>query len=480
MNTLVGRRQFLAAAAASMSIAGRIATGADAPVAPAAPGDSVDHIRVGTAKVDITPTEPRYNVSSRITQGSYHPIHARCLTLYDGRTRLAIVTYDLNSLDVATPILRERAETELGISPDRLVLLATHNHQAPLQLLPPNFDYGRMLAEKLFGLIKSAIDAESGPADLLFGFGHCYYIRSELSIPADYEVQVLKVAQAGRTRAILFNHPTHPLAGPPTSFGPSHPGYAMDALEEEHPGALALYADACGGNQYCPKPAGVSDDLTACRMRGLELADVVRKILTGPLVDVTGPIESKLQVVDLPLAEPIPLADAERLAKNVPLNVGLVPGPNRDRGTNWIRQLLRHYKEGLPFPKGISDYVCTDEGFLVPKLEQPRKYPCRFNELLTARIGKLTFMAIQGEVCGPIGMRIKDVLRHAGPTMLFAYMGERNLYIPTREHVRQDAYQAQVLRIQYASPVGWSPDVEDEMVKRALAAVGAEIWVKQR
>jgi len=47
-------------------------------------------------------------------------------------------------------------------------------------------------------------------------------------------------------------------------------------------------------------------------------------------------------------------------------------------------------------------------------------------------------------------------------------MGEHNLYIPTREIVHLDGYQFQVIRIQFASPVGWSPEVEDEMVGGVL------------
>jgi transposase len=74
--------------------------------------------------------------------------------------------------------------------------------------------------------------------------------------------------------------------------------------------------------------------------------------------------------------------------------------------------------------------------------------------VIVATIGSLCFIAMQGEVCAPIGMRIKDALRRKTPLFVCAYMGEHNLYIPTREIVRLDAYQAQVIRIQYASPVG--------------------------
>jgi hypothetical protein len=61
-------------------------------------------------------------------------------------------------------------------------------------------------------------------------------------------------------------------------------------------------------------------------------------------------------------------------------------------------------------------------------------------------------------------MRIKDAFRREIPIMVFAYMGEQNLYIPTRELVRQKAYQGIVIQTQFASPVGWAPEVEDEMV----------------
>jgi hypothetical protein len=77
-------------------------------------------------------------------------------------------------------------------------------------------------------------------------------------------------------------------------------------------------------------------------------------------------------------------------------------------------------------------------------------------------------------------MRIKEALRARGPAMVFGYFGEHNLYIPTRENVRLDLYQSQVIREQYTCPVGWSLDVEDEMIKGALAVVGAEIYPDPR
>ncbi|HLJ46131.1 MAG TPA: twin-arginine translocation signal domain-containing protein [Bryobacteraceae bacterium] len=462
---MTNRRDFLKAAGAGV-LAG-----------PAVAQNAFRRMNVGTARVDVTPDKPRVCASGDTPDPprAYARLISRCMTLFDGTRRMAIVNYPFNCLDVATPILRERCERELGIGPECLVLLATHNHQGPIQIVSENFDYGRELAEKIFGAIREAIKNEQGPATLLFGNGYGYFTRAQLSYPPDYEIQLLRVDVGSRPVALLFNHPTHPQLGPRNMYGASHPGFAMDEIEATFAGSTAIYADGCGGNQYTYAADG-ADALAACKARGHELAEVVAGIARGKLEEVTGPIESKLKVLDLPLDDPIPYKRALELAEGVPLDKGFKAFPDPDRDTNWIRALLKHYKESIPFPKKLSDYICTDEEFLVTKLGEPRKYPCRFEEVLGARIGKLTFVAIQGEPLAQIGMRIKEALRARGPAMVFGYFGEHNVYIPTRENVRLDLYQSQVLRVQYTCPVGWSLDVEEEMVKGTLAVVGAEAY----
>ncbi len=443
--------------------------------ASAARGDdetSPPQFTAGTAKAVISPDEPLTLVMGGKPTGKDHDIYARVLVLNDGQQRLAIVTYDLNCLDVATPILRKRCRDELGIDAAHLILLATHNHAAPIQIVPENFKYGRKLADQIFGLIQEAISKERGPARVLVGSGQGYFVQSYGHAPTDYEIQVLKVMVDDKTAAVLFNHPTHPLQSSQTRIDVGHPGYAVDAIEQALPGALALYADACGGNQFPDRGIIMSGTKEQVQELGDELAAATLKIAEGNLLDVTGPIRSKLEVISLPLADPLPREEAQKLAQDVPMNIGYVPYPHPDRGTNWIRALMKHYDEGIPFPKRTTDRVCTDDGFLIREYETPREFPCKYEEVIVARIGPMAFVAMQGEVCAPIGMRIKDQIRRVGlPMMVFAYMGEHNLYIPTRELVRLDAYQAKVIRTQYASPVGWAPEVEDEMVRGVLTQV---------
>jgi len=447
-------------------------------------------MKAGVAKAIITNDKPLVMVNGRVSQGKLVDIYARALVLNDGAGRLVILTYDLNCLDVATPILRKMVRDELKIDPSRLILLATHNHNAPIQINPDNFEYGRWLAKRMFELIKEAIANEKGPVKLLFGYGPGYFITSSGSVPTDYEIQLLKVVQGDRTVAMLFNHGTHPVQASYAKIDAGHPGYAMSEIEAAIPGVQAMYADACGGNQFPAARSELTEKLRAARGAdpaaaealmeraakdyGHVLAEAVLKISRGELQDVTGPIKSKMETFSLPLAPPISKDEALELAKKFPPDAGFVYYPNANRSTNWVRMLLRYYEKGLPFPTKTTDMICTDDTYFISKSDteflEKYKYsinpdgPCIYNYVTVCQIGPMPFVAMQGEVCAPIGARIKDAFRRDRPIMVFGYFGEHNLYIPTRELVRRKAYQGIVIQIQYASPVGWAPEVEDEMV----------------
>ncbi len=454
-------------------------------------------MKAGVAKTVITPDEPLVITNGPVATGKLADLYARALVLNDGNGRLVIITYDLNCLDRATAPLRQRVRDELGIEPARLILLATHNHNGPIQINPDNFEYGDRLADRLFDLVQEAIANEQGPVHLQFGSGYAYNLMSRGNAPVDYEIQVLKVVAGDRPVALLFNQATHPLQASRSKYEAGHPGFAMDAIEAKMPGVQAMYADACGGNQFplrpkaaegvpdMPRGANVSDEVAekVARAYADELVETVLRIANGPMEDVTGPITSKREVISLPLAPPIPKEEALALAKQFPPDVGFVHYPNDDgyRETNWVRMLLYWYDKGLPFPTSTTDLVCTDDTFLIHKSDKemlekyhdslPDEFQCVYEEVIVSKIGPMAFVAMQGEVCAPIGARIKDAFRRDMPIMVFGYMGEHNLYIPTRELVRQKAYQGIVIQIQYASPVGWAPEVEDEMVDNVCSVV---------
>lgn len=451
-------------------------------------------MKAGVAKGVISTNEPLVLTNGPNAKGVLKDIYARVLVLNDGTSRYVIVTYDLNCLDVGTPILRERVRDELGIPIENLVLLATHNHNGPIQIAPGNFEYGRWLADTMFGLIQEAISKEVGPVTVHFGSGIGDFIVGRGQIEPDKEVQALKVMHGDQPLCLFFTHGTHPAQVTEDWIGTGHPGYAMDIVEEKLPGVQAMYGDACGGDQFVDRPESLNKAIVKARQKGGEeavqkkreeftiatgekLAKAALKIAKGKMVDVTGPIRSTYDRIALPLGDPIPLEEAKELAQQEK-ETAMVPYPNDARGTNWVRNLLYWYEKELPFPKTTADLVCTDDTYFIHKsdAEQLAKYdyslhdtmPCEYEEVIVSQIGPMTFIAMQGEVCAGIGLRIKEALKDTGPVFVTSYMGEHNLYIPTRKLVELNTYQAKVIQIQYASPVPWSLDVEDVMVDSVL------------
>ncbi len=442
----------------------------------AAPTQALD-IKAGTAKGVITPSDPlgRITVMGRPIQGVNHDIYARVLVLDDGAHKMVFVTYDLNCLDVATPIIRSRAVHELGIGPAYLIMMATHNHAAPIQINPKNFDYGRWLAGRIFGLIQDAIKDESGPVKVYFGTERGKFIRSDARYPnvyggpepVDDEVELLKITQGDKVKALLVSQATHPAMATLSQVDPSHPGYAMEMLEKDFPGATALYADGCGGDQFPSVAVRLFTTAEKVQQVASELTGTVEHIAKGEMLEVTGRLNSELKVQSLPLRGPISEEEAKKLGelKHVTADTPFEPYPEKGRDYNWIKSLLKHYRDHLPFPTHSDDYVCTDDEYLVKELPMPREFPCHFEEAIVATIGQMVLVSMQGEVCAPIGKEIKEAWRSKRPVMVCAYMGEHNLYIPTRKLVQVNAYQAKVIQQQYASPVEWSPDVGDVLVK---------------
>ncbi len=142
-----------------------------------------------------------------------------------------------------------------------------------------------------------------------------------------------------KTLALLFNHPTHPLQSSQTHIDTGHPGYAVEFVEAAFPGSIGLYADACGGNQFPDRGVIMFASANQVKTLGKQLGESAVAIAQGETLDVTGKISSTLEILSLPLAEPMSYEKAKRLAqeKKVPLAIGLVPYPHPDRSTNWVR-----------------------------------------------------------------------------------------------------------------------------------------------
>lgn len=115
--------------------------------------------RAGAIAMDITPTAFPVIVNGmfeeRLADRAYDPLFARCLVLDDGSTRLAIAVVDnlMMPRELLDAVKRAAAKAT-GVSPERMLISATHTHSAPSVMgclgsrcdpLYPDFLSGRLV-----------------------------------------------------------------------------------------------------------------------------------------------------------------------------------------------------------------------------------------------------------------------------------------------------------------------------------------------
>src|SRR6266436_5511327 len=99
----------------------------------AQPSSSVK-FRAGAATSNITPPLGNPIVGGFAPFPATHihdELHARCLVLDDGTTKLVLVVCDLLGIDrLVSDDARAALQRELGIPPDNVLIAATHTHSA--------------------------------------------------------------------------------------------------------------------------------------------------------------------------------------------------------------------------------------------------------------------------------------------------------------------------------------------------------------
>ncbi len=133
--------------------------------------------KAGAFAIDITPTKfpvsSNGNMSDRQVSGAHDPLHARCLVLDDGATKLAIVVCD--SCMIPREIFdaaRQRAEKATGIPAANMLCSATHTHSAVTVAgvfqSEPDVEYCSFLAERIAAGIAQA-HTQREPAKIGWG-----------------------------------------------------------------------------------------------------------------------------------------------------------------------------------------------------------------------------------------------------------------------------------------------------------------------
>jgi neutral ceramidase len=204
-------------------------------------------LRAGAATSNITPhlgVLLNGGMSDRTATHIHDELHARCLVLDDGQTRLAIVVCDSCMLPrTVLDKAKHLAHSHTGIPLDRMLISATHTHTAPTSVgvfqSEPEVEYTEFLSQRISDGIRRAVN-NLQPAKV--GWGTASEPSQVFNRRWKMRDGVKMVDPFGRVDHVRMNPP---VASPDLvePAGPTDPEIGILSLRDEQDRPLALLAN---------------------------------------------------------------------------------------------------------------------------------------------------------------------------------------------------------------------------------------------
>jgi neutral ceramidase len=414
--------------------------------------------KAGLAKAKITPEEPLwlagYGGRDRPAEGTLHDLWIKVLALEDaGGNRAVVLTSDLlgfpkNMVDRICAELKTRCDLDRS----QVMLTASHTHTGPVlndalyDIYPLDDDQRAKIERYSLKLNKTVVEtvaealAQMSAGTLWAGEGTAAFavnrrnnrepqiseLRKQgtpLKGPVDHGVAVLSVRAPDESlRAVVFGYACHGTTLSFYQWSGDYPGFAQIALEQSHPGALAMFHAGCGADQN-PLPRR---SVEFCQKYGEMLAAGVDEVLRKPMRPIAPRVQTAIELLDL---------DFERVLTRDELEAALKKGSYYARRA---KRLLEKLESGQPF---ITSYP----------------YPVQVWKLGDDQL----WIVLGGEVVVDYSLRFKSTY---GPqTWVTGYSNDVMSYIPSHRVWEEGGYESGAFFV-YGLPTDrWAPDIEDRI-----------------
>lgn len=415
--------------------------------------------KAGVAKVVITPETGVWLAgygTKRPPAGKLHDLWMKALALEDAAGRRAVlITSDFQGVprsmsDRVFSLLRERYQLERS----QVMFTFSHNHCGPrlgddlIDYYPVEAEqealvkeYTDLMIERTVALVGKALEGLA-PARLQMGTGQTTFAVNRrnnreadvpdllargipLVGPVDHSVPVLAVLRpSGALAAVLFGYACHPTTLSFTTWCGDYPGFAQLEIEQNHPEALALFVNTCGGDQN-PLPRRTVE---LCQKYGHMLAEAVEQVLRQPLQPVSSSLRMAFGYVDLPYLKVVTREELLELRTDA----------NAIKA-RWATRLLKRLDEGAEF-------------------ESAYPYP-----LHAWQLGReMLVLGMGAETVIDYALRFKQEF---GPgTWVLGYTDDMIAYIPSRRVWEEGGYEGGWNLYEYGRPaLRWSGDIEERI-----------------
>ncbi len=423
--------------------------------------------KAGVAKVEITPEKmiwmAGYGNRTKPAEGVEQPLWAKALVLEDAAgQRAVLVSLDLVGIDrELSKRVCEQLASKYGLERSQIALNVSHTHCGPVvgsNLKPMYFlddamwqmikEYTATLEQKIVAVVGEAI-GKLAPSSVSWGQGYSGFAvnrrnnvqlkvpelreQGKLVGPSDHDVPVLAVRDAtGKFTAIAFGYACHATVMGYLKFSGDYPGFAQAALEESHPGAVALFWAGCGADQN-PLPRLTVE---LAQSYGRRLATAVDEVLVTSMTPVSGSLATRY--AEIPLAfDKLPSRDD--LQKELTSTNRYI--------VSRAKMLLAQLDAGRP-------------------LSQTYPYPVQVWQLGP----DLRWVTLGGEVTVEYALRLKRELGQS-TTWVAGYTNDVMAYIPSLRVLGEGGYEGETAMIYYGLPTRWSVQVEDQIIKQVHAEV---------
>ncbi|MFO0798242.1 MAG: hypothetical protein U0804_12260 [Gemmataceae bacterium] len=365
-----------------------------------------EDLRAGVAKVEIT-----HKTALPVSD----PLYVKALVLKRGATTAVLVTLDAVAVGEIGHVpndylskVRARLEKELGIAPGGVIVNASHCHgvvapdvaertveavtAAVAGLVPVRVGVGvgseTRVSENRRLRLKSGREADARhayslpPDDEVVGVG-----------PIDPRVGVLRLDRLdGRPLAVVYHFACHPIQGVPGGANTADvTGFASRVIEENLPGAVALFVQGCGGDVNPVRYKDVHQPRSAeplGNLLGLSTLRAVREIKCA----AAAPLAVRNEKLALPRADHAERIDA--LVAEQSRLVGSLKGTSLNLRT--FLELATKYNLAREFPAYPSHLYLTEKAqgradLLALDAENRRNLQAYLDNVLTTE--KLTRVA---------------------------------------------------------------------------------------
>lgn len=414
--------------------------------------------KAGIASVKITPDEPLwqagYGSRNRPAEGTLHDLWIKVLALEaaDGN-RAVVLTSDVLGFpkDMYDSICAE-LKTKCGLDRSQVMLTASHTHSGPVlrgalyDIYPLDDEQRALIEEYSAALEKTIVEAivkafdEQSQATLWAGEGTTDFavnrrnnpqrevreLRAKgepLKGPVDHDVSVLAVRGPDKElRAVVFGYACHPTTLSLYQWSGDYPGFAQIALEQDFPGAVAMFHAGCGADQN-PLPRR---SIALCGKYGFTLADAVQEVLKKPMRPVAPQLGTALELVEL---------DFEKTFTREDLEAGLKGNIYYKRRAE---RLLKQLDEGKSFAPSYP-------------------YPVQVWRLG----GEQLWITMGGEVVVDYALRFKA--KYGPQTWVTGYSNDVMSYIPSHRVWEEGGYESAAFYV-YGQPADrWASDIEERI-----------------